>query len=158
MEQIVEKFLQNCHLTDGYYHGFIDGSTNLDSFLEKYRQCTGIFFAIEHNRSRKTDASSHFSEASRPLFNLSGKVPIDFCGIPFTSEGTTVKSCMFGKDTKAAAKQKKIEKEEENTIVGNDHHYLKKNKSKSRIQVSKKKDCPAKLTIKEDEMYPDYKN
>ena len=64
---------------------------------------------------------------------------------------------MFGKDTKAKAKQKK-ENTPSQPNVYNEHGYnlSTPTKKKPRHQVTKKKDCPAQLVIKEVLMYPGY--
>ena len=149
--------LKDCKEKDGYCYGYVagvDGAEELENVLEKYRQITGMYFPTEHSRSRSTDSGSHFSEM-RPLFSLKGKITIDFCGVPFTSESTSVKNCMFGKDTKATAKEKK--KNVTPASTPNEHQYESTiRKKKPRHQITKKKDCPAQLICKEVRMHPDY--
>ena len=155
----MEKVLQilNGYRHEGTYHyGYIDGYEEYEDFLEKYRQVTGMYFPTEHSRSRSSDGGSHFSEL-RPMFNLKGNIAIDFCGVPFTAEGTSVKSCMFGKDTKATAKEKKKNSDmQASTLNEHQYHQASQVKKKPRHQVTKKKDCPAKLICKEVRMYPQF--
>ena len=140
-----------------YFYGYVDGEENLEVLLEKFRQVSGLYFPTETSRARSTDSGAHFSE-SRPLFSLKGKtINIEFSGIPFTSEATTNKTCMFGKDTKAKAKQKKGSTPSQPNVY-NEHGYNLTSviRKKPRHQVTKKKDCPAQLVIKEVKMYPGY--
>ena len=155
MEKVVE-LLQESRKEGEYYYGYVDGEENLEVLFEKFRQVSGMYFPTEHKRARTTDSGSHFSEV-RPIFSLKGKaINIEFCGMPFTSEATTNKTCLFGKDTKAKTKQKK--KASNLPSQPNEHQYHAKEtiKRKPRHQVTKKKDCPAQLVVKEVLMYPEY--
>ena len=157
MEKVVE-LLQCMRKEGGYYHGHVDGEENLEALFEKFRQVSGMYFPTVNSRSRENDGGSHFSVA-RPLFSLSGKyINIEFSGMPFTSEATTDKTCMFGKDTNAKSKQKKKDRAALQPMVYNEHGYnaVSSKKKKPRHQVTKKKDCPAQLVVKEVTMYPGY--
>ena len=154
----MDKVLQcvnNLQERDNYYYGYVDSPDSLDDLLERYRQVTGLYFPTATNRSRLSDSGAHFSNENnkRPMFLMNGKVPIDFCGTPFTAERTIIKSCMFGKDTKAKEKEKN--KSVNQTI--NEHQYQAPPiKKKPRHQTTKKKDCRAQIVIKEVCMYPMY--
>ena len=145
MEKVLE-LLQSSRTEGEYHYGHVDGEENLEVLLEKFRQVSGMYFPTKGRTSRSTDKSSHFSEI-RPLFSLKGKggkgVSIDFNGMPFTVESNTEKMCMFGKDTKAKAKQKA----KDSIVVSqpNEHgyHAISVVKRKPRHQVSKKNDCPS---------------
>ena len=138
-----------------YFYGYVDGEENLEVLLEKFRQVSGLYFPTETSRARSTDSGAHFSE-SRPLFSLKGKtINIEFSGIPVASEPITNKSCMFGKDAKAKAKQKKGNTPSQPNVY-NEHGYNLTSgiRKKPRHQVTNKKDCPAQLVIKQVKMYP----
>ena len=152
------ELLQCNRKEGGYHYGYVDGEENLEVLFEKFRQVSGMYFPTVSKRSRENDGGSHFSVA-RPLFSLSGKyINIEFSGMPFTSEATTDKTCMFGKDTKAKSKQAKKDRVALQPMVYNEHGYnaVSSTKKKPRHQVTKKKDCPAQLVVKEVIMYPEY--
>ena len=154
MEKVLE-YLQDSRKDGKYLYGHVDGEENLEVLLEKFRQVSGMYFPTESKRCRSTDSGAHFSER-RPLFSMKGKfIDISFCGIPFTAESTTNKTCLFGKDNNAKAKQRK--KDSMVPAQPNEHGYQATIiKRKPRHQVSKKKDCPAQLILKEVLMYPEY--
>ena len=110
----------------------MESDQQLEVLLKNYRKSNGLFFGVHHNRSRENDKSGHFGLSSpMPMFVM--KDYIEFCGIPFSSECTTVRDCMFGKDDK----QKRYEKQDVRTL--DEHGYQKPViKEKTRIQNSKK--------------------
>ncbi|KAK3093881.1 hypothetical protein FSP39_021404, partial [Pinctada imbricata] len=74
-------------------------------------------------------------------------------GVPFVILGRGDRHCVFGKDKHK--KKKRRQRNERDKLLQHDHPVTKR--SRKSLQSSKKKDCPAKIIMKDVLLFPDYK-
>ena len=90
-------YLQDIKENSDYLYVYLDGSYQLETTLQSYRQSSGIFLGILHKRSRESNQKHLHFNTRTPLVEMKGNMHIEFSGLPFTLEATIVYDCTFGK-------------------------------------------------------------
>ena len=171
----VNKWLTNVVLdqSNKYVSGYVEGS-DFEDFMNEYRAVSGISFATRYSRAKertgqnvptptsspktndgKNDESSSSSvgNSGRLFWSLNTKThPVPFIGSPFLVRKTEIKHCIFGKDH---------HKKKSTVAAPSEHGYFASNtnekKTRNNLRGTVKKDCEAKINIKEITLFHTYK-
>ena len=119
--------------------------------MKEYRAVSGVSFAIRNSRTKTTDNDT---DSGRLYWSLNTKShPIPFIGSPFIVRHTEIRHCIFGKDNHKLPNKKALNNTE--------HAYSSSTisnakKSRNILRGTVKKDCEAKIYIKEISILDNY--
>lgn len=113
----------------------------------------GYNLALDHHDAASASGRSKTAERFVRFADHKEGI-VDSAGIPFMVMGKYTLDCVFGRDKHKVAKQRAADRRK--TELQDDHP--RPTKTRKRIQPSKKKGCPAEITMKEVILFPEFQS